>query len=86
MRSNSYYVLVITYNIVAAAPLVCGAAHKNVKSLNKIFKTNVKCYSIREWKNEVLQCGREISDLCYTVCITVKELLSMLAVTRTRSK
>ena len=28
------------YNIVAAAPLVCGAAHKNVKSLNKIFKTN----------------------------------------------
>ena len=29
-----------TLNIVAAAPLVCGAAHKNVKMLNKSFKLN----------------------------------------------
>ena len=29
------------YNIVAAAPLVCRVAHKNVWSLNKIFKTKI---------------------------------------------
>ena len=39
MHGNRYYVLAIMQNIVAAAPLVCGVAHKNVKSLNKIFKT-----------------------------------------------
>ena len=56
LRSNRYYVLyyilVITQNIVAAAPLVCGVAHKNVKSVHKIFKTNVSESLISLTKNE----------------------------------
>ena len=42
MHGKRYYVLAIMLNIVAVAPFVCGVAHKNVKSLNKIFKTKLQ--------------------------------------------
>ena len=34
------------HEIVAAAPPVCGVAHKLYKKLNKIFKTNYVSYAV----------------------------------------